>query len=74
MRDGAAERRLARRALGIDMDELVVVGGVGELVDHRLRHDAPRRHADLGADGGLQLIERDRLHLHIPSGLRPLTP
>ena len=48
------------RALGIDMDELVVVGGVGELVDHRLRDDAPGRHADLGADGGQELIERNR--------------
>ena len=54
------------RALGIDMDELVVVGGVGELVDHGLRHDAPRRDADLLADDGQQLIERDRFNASSP--------
>jgi hypothetical protein len=33
-------------ALRIAMDELVVVGGVGELVDHALRDHPPRRYAD----------------------------
>ena len=32
MRDGAAERRL-RRHLGIDVDEVVVAGSVGEGLD-----------------------------------------
>jgi len=37
VRDGAAERRLFGRALGIDMDELVVVGGIGSQVELALR-------------------------------------
>ena len=36
VRQRTRERRLARHALRIDMDELVVPGAVGELVDARL--------------------------------------
>ena len=49
MRDGAAERRLRGRC-GIDMDELTVLGRVGEGVDPRLVDGQPGRDADLLAD------------------------
>ena len=57
MRDGAAERRFGGRAFRVDMDELMVVGGIGELVDHALRDLAPGRQADLLADAGQKLLQ-----------------
>ncbi len=53
MRDGAAERRL-RRGLAVDVDPLVIVGEVGEAVDHVLVDQAPVRHADLLTDAGFE--------------------
>ena len=46
MRDRAAERRL-RRALGVDVDPLVVAGDVGERVDLGLRDLVPVGDAEL---------------------------
>lgn len=49
MRDGAAERA-ARRALGVHVDPLVVVGRVGEGVNPVLLHPAPRRRTKVQLD------------------------
>ena len=49
MGDSPAEGGLGR-ALRIDMDELVIVGGVSEKVDPRLGHIHPVGDADLHAD------------------------
>ena len=55
MRDAGAERAL-RRAFGVDVDPLVIVGGVGKAVDAPLRHRRPLGVAQVGAhcggDGG----------------------
>ena len=60
--DRAAERRLLR-ALGIDVDPLVVAGGVGERVDVVLGDLVPVGDAELLALGPLELVEsRDRSH------------
>ena len=56
VRDGAAERRLRGRG-GVDMDELVIAGHVGERVDRLLVDQDPVGDADLGADAGLDLFE-----------------
>jgi hypothetical protein len=56
MRDRLTERALTPRPLGIDVDPLAVAGTVGELLDHRLIDDDPRRDADLLADHLLQLL------------------
>src|SRR5438552_18228848 len=47
MRDGGSEWRLALAALGVDMDPLMVVRGVGELIDTLLRDLKPVPHRDL---------------------------
>ena len=52
MGDGAAERGLRRRRR-VDMDELVILGHVGEGVDPRLVDQDPVRDADLAADPAL---------------------
>ena len=57
--------RAAKGAVGgagrIDMDELVVVGGVGEGIDHRLIDDDPIRKAGFRADQPADIRERDFL-------------
>ena len=52
----AAERRL-RRALGVDVDPLVVAGGFGEGVDVGLRDLVPVADAELLADLGLEFVD-----------------
>ena len=61
MRHGAAERGLGR-GLGVDMDELPILGGVGESVDPRLVDRQPAGNADLCADPALQLVQRNDRH------------
>ncbi|EXF43928.1 hypothetical protein BAY1663_03669 [Pseudomonas sp. BAY1663] len=56
MGDGAAERRL-RGFLGVDVDELVVAGAVGELVDALLVDGEPGGAAQLLADMVLELCD-----------------
>ena len=56
MRDRAAERRLLR-ALGVDVDELVVAGDVGEGVDVLLGDLVPVADAELLADVRLDLVD-----------------
>jgi hypothetical protein len=50
MRDGAAEGRLGRGTLRVDVDELAVLRHLGEAVDDALRHLDPARDADLLPD------------------------
>lgn len=50
MSDWGAGRRLALRALDIEMDPLVVAGCLGELVGAFLRHYLPFADTDLVAD------------------------
>ena len=57
MRDGAAERRF-RRGLAVDVNPLVIVGEVGEAVDHVLVDQAPVRHADLLTDARFEAFRR----------------
>src|ERR1700676_1387984 len=52
MRDGLAARHLLLRSLDIDMDPLVVAGGIGEFVDLFLGHRVPVADPDLPADIG----------------------
>ena len=59
MGDGGAERR-GLRPLGVDVDELVVVGDVGELVDLALGDLEPLAGALVVADVGLEVLERLR--------------
>jgi hypothetical protein len=54
VRDGAAERP-GRGALGVDVDPLVVSGGVGEQGDLLLRDGVPAAVAEMRADRLLQL-------------------
>ena len=56
MRDGAAERA-ALGALHVDVDPLVVAGGLGERVDPLLGDLDPVAGADLLAGGRLDLLE-----------------
>ena len=56
VRDGAAERRLAAGAIGVDVNPLAVAGDVGELGNLVLRHLSPRRH-HLLADEGHQTMD-----------------
>ena len=60
MRDRSAERR-HRRHLRIDVDELMVARGVGELVDHLLAHLDPVGHL-FAADTGRQFLDGYRRH------------
>ena len=62
MRDGAAERRLGGGAFGVEMNPLVIVGRLGEGIDHLLGHRAPLRAADLAADGSRNVVYRYGLH------------
>ena len=56
MSDGAAERGL-RRGVRIDVDELPVLGRVGEGVDPLLVDRRASRDADLLADAGADFVE-----------------
>src|SRR5438067_11281889 len=55
MRDRLAARHLALGALDIDMDPLMVAGGIGEFVDLLLGHREPVADPDLLALIGLQI-------------------
>src|SRR6266699_6256470 len=55
MGDCLATRHLALGTLDIDMDPLVIAGGVGEFVDLLLRHRVPVAGADLLAGVGQQI-------------------
>ena len=61
MGDRAAERGL-RRGRRVDMDELAVLGRVGEGVDARLVDDDPVGHADFAADAGADIVEGGDRH------------
>ena len=50
VRDRGPERRLARGPCGIHVNPLVIPGGLGELVDARLRDLHPAAGGDLLAD------------------------
>ena len=54
MGDGAAERALLLRALGVDVDPLEVTGGFGELVHALLGDLHPGAVAQVLAHEGLQ--------------------
>ena len=56
MSDGAAERPL-RRPLLVDVDPLVVVGGVGEQVDAVLVDLEPVAGPEVRTHGGGQLVD-----------------
>ena len=56
MRDGGAEGP-GLGAFGIDVDPLVVAGGVGKLVDVLLRHLVPVGDGDFLARQGRQFVE-----------------
>ena len=53
---------VSRAARWVAVDELMVVGGVGEKVDHGLRDLAPGREPDLLADQFLEVFQRDLFH------------
>src|SRR5580704_4327664 len=55
MRDRLAARHLALCPLNVDVDPLMIAGGLGELVDHRLIDQHPFAAADLLADMGLHV-------------------
>ena len=61
MRDGAAERGM-RGGGGIGVDELAILGGVGEGIDARLVDEDPLGDADLGADAGANIVEGSDRH------------
>jgi hypothetical protein len=54
--DGAAERT-GRRPLGIDVDPLVVAGGVGEEINLLLSHRAIVAETQVGAHERSQIID-----------------
>ena len=56
MRDRPAEP-CRRSGLGVDMDELMILGRVGERIDAVLADLDPRRDADFRADAGPDLVE-----------------
>src|SRR5262249_33940269 len=56
--DGLAPRHLASGALRVDVNPLVITGGISELVDHRLVDGHPLRRAQLLADVGHQIVRR----------------
>ena len=67
MGDGAAKRG-SRGALGIDVDVLMVVGGIGELVDAGLFDRQPVGDADFPADIIRQFRRLDSLvHAGFPT-------
>src|SRR6476620_8321058 len=61
MGDGAAELRL-RRCFGIDVDELMVVGRVGKLVDPCLIDAEPGGHTHLGPGPGADFVDGCNRH------------
>jgi hypothetical protein len=56
MGDGSAEGRLCR-PFRVDMDELVIIGGVGECVDARLRNLDPLGDSKFRANEALDVGE-----------------
>ena len=68
--DRLAARHLALGALGIDMDPLVVAGGLGELVDPRLRDVDPVADADFLTHHLLHVVRMREF----PLCHRPLLP
>ena len=58
MGDRPAEGALGRGPVHVDMDPLVVAGGVGELVDPLLGDVHPVGPAEVRAGGGAQVVER----------------
>jgi hypothetical protein len=65
VRDGPAEGAGPGR-LDVDVDPLVVAGGVGELVDPLLGHLHPLGAAEVRAGARLELVETvdDQCHVH----------
>ena len=63
MRDPPAERAV-RRTLGIDVDPLMVIGGVGEQIDALLRDLQPIGGPELTALGSDELIQPAELLHH----------
>ncbi|CAM2160804.1 hypothetical protein PT2222_90021 [Paraburkholderia tropica] len=57
MCDRTAERRLAARALGVEVNPLMIAGGVGETLHARRAHGAPAAHERLGAHACAQGVE-----------------
>ena len=64
MRDRAAEPRFTRRALAVDVDPLMVAGGVGELVDSVLGDLEPVAGRDLAADPAREFVDVNGLLGH----------
>ena len=56
--DGAAKRRFLRGPFRVTVEKLVIVGRIGECIDHLLRNRAPGRNADLLADACLDVFQR----------------
>ena len=69
MGDRPTERSVLR-PLGIDVDELMVLGDVGELVDPVLGHLEPLADALVRADVGLEQLERSLSSLAHDADLR----
>jgi hypothetical protein len=61
VRNGTAEGRQLRLFL-VDMDELMIAGRVGELVDHLLIDQHPFGRAERLADQFLHFLRRHRAH------------
>src|SRR5262245_1987083 len=67
VRDGLAARHVAPRALHVDVNPLVVTGGVRELVDHRLVDGHPFRRTEDSAHVLLQVFRNlDGQHALLP--------
>ena len=61
------------------MNELMIIGRIGELIDHLLTDNAPLRTTNFGSDCCRQLLERDRFFHNPVSAFsklldRPLRP
>ena len=68
MRDGPAERSL-RGCIRVGVDELPILGCVGEFVDALLIDRQPARHADLLADASADFIEGGDWHQSTYQGM-----
>src|SRR3546814_13857770 len=66
MRNCAAQRRLFRH-LRIDMDELMIVGGIGEFVDPLLIDRQPSRNAEVLSDQRANFIQLRYRHHFLPN-------